>query len=246
MVFCFLTVLFCHSALASEQPYEHDPRFSASTMKDVKYDPAAVYGFSPREDSVRLGSYAAFDWSDPGIVEQGRNERIAYFESIKGLSTQMEQMFSEGRSMEEVARAISGERNRIRLEAYKDNPDGLKAAKESNLLKYGNEEGPTADSLFEKYGSWETVLNKAFSPNSGMDACLGLYDEQYAYNVLLGEVTPDDSVLYTIVKNDNLRKIAVTYFADENKWKGIFSANRDRISDANLIYEGETILIPVN
>ena len=33
--------------------------------------------------------------------------------------------------------------------------------------------------LFEQYGSWETVITKAFSSNPGMDACLGLYDEMY-------------------------------------------------------------------
>ena len=39
--------------------------------------------------------------------------------------------------------------------------------------------GPSADSLYEKYGSWQTVLKKALSTNMGMDACLGLYDEYY-------------------------------------------------------------------
>ncbi len=53
------------------------------------------------------------------------------------------------------------------------------AVKESNRKAYGHEEGPTPDELFEKYGSWTTVLQKAFSPNMGMDACCGLYDEYY-------------------------------------------------------------------
>jgi len=47
------------------------------------------------------------------------------------------------------------------------------------LETYGNEEGPTADSLYAKYGSWQTVIEKALSSNAGMDACLGLYDEYY-------------------------------------------------------------------
>ena len=32
-------------------------------------------------------------------------------------------------------------------------------------------EGPLADEMYEKYGDWETVLTKAFSPNAAMDAC---------------------------------------------------------------------------
>ena len=31
----------------------------------------------------------------------------------------------------------------------------------------------------KKYGSWVTVIDKALSPNPGMDACLGLYDKYY-------------------------------------------------------------------
>ena len=64
-------------------------------------------------------------------------------------------------------------------------PEGLKTVKESNLKAYGHEDGPTPDDLYEKYGSWTTVLQKAFSPNLGMDACCGLYDE---YNWLYIEL----------------------------------------------------------
>lgn len=53
------------------------------------------------------------------------------------------------------------------------NSTRLAKVKKSNLETYGNENGPTAESLFEKYGSWEKVLIKSFRSNSGMDACLG-------------------------------------------------------------------------
>ena len=87
-----------------------------------------------------------------------------------------------------MARAVSEERNRIRIESYKDDPEGLKNLKESNLKAYGDENGPTPDSLFEKYGSWTAVMQKAFSPNLGMDACCGLYDEYYWLYIELGYV----------------------------------------------------------
>jgi hypothetical protein len=91
----------------------------------------------------------------------------------------IETMQGEGKSTEEIARAVSKRRNELRLEAYKDDPEGLAEVKKSNLETYGHEEGPQADDLYAKYGSWQTVMDKALSTNSGMDACLGFYDELY-------------------------------------------------------------------
>jgi nucleoid-associated protein YgaU len=51
---------------------------------------------------------------------------------------------------------------------------------------------------------------------------------------------------YTVVKDDWLRKISATtpIYRDEEKWKRIFRANRDKIDDPNLIYPGQVFLIP--
>ena len=95
-------------------------------------------------------------------------------------------MRDQGASTEEMARAVSAERNRLRLESYMNDPDNLAKIKESNLATYGQEEGPTPDQLFEKYGSWALVIQKAFSPNLGMDAICGLYDEYYSLYIELG------------------------------------------------------------
>ena len=76
--------------------------------------------------------------------------------------------------------------DRLRLAAYENDPEGLAAVKASNLETYGHEEGPTPDELFEKYGSWTAVLQKAFSPNLGMDVCCGPYDEYYWLYIELG------------------------------------------------------------
>ena len=91
----------------------------------------------------------------------------------------IEDMLGEGKSVEEIARAVSRRRNEIRLESYKDDPEGLETVKKSNLETYGHEDGPDADELYEEYGSWQTVLEKALSTNAGMDACLGFYDDNY-------------------------------------------------------------------
>ncbi|MBQ1567256.1 MAG: hypothetical protein IIZ80_05125, partial [Erysipelotrichaceae bacterium] len=94
----------------------------------------------------------------------------------------------EGASTEEMARAVSAERNRLRLAANSDDPQKLAKIKQSNLETYGQEEGPTADQLFEKYGSWAIVIQKAFSPNLGMDVICGLYDDYYSLYIELGLV----------------------------------------------------------
>nr|MCR5733200.1 hypothetical protein [Lachnospiraceae bacterium] len=141
-------------------------------------------------ESDRLGEYASYDWSDPFVVWKGRQDRIKYLSQDTGLYYYLLQLKAEGRSIEETAREISRMRNVLRLQSYEDDPQGLAKVKASNLKTYGNEEGPTADSLYKKYGSWETVLQKAFSTNHGMDACLGLYDDQYPRYMMLGEV-PD-------------------------------------------------------
>lgn len=168
--------------------YLHDPRENPAAMEDIVENADAVYGFSPDPNSKRLGSYAEYDWTDPALVAKAQEERRAYHESMDSMTDILYRMRDEGASIEEMARAVSMERNRIRLDSYRDNPEGLAAVKKSNLETYGHEDGPTPDELYEKYGSWTEVLQKAFSTNMGMDACCGLYDEYYPLYIELGYV----------------------------------------------------------
>ncbi len=204
IVFFVLAVLLCMCVMVScdtnrdegtdPEPeeeafaYTHDPRENPEAMADIIENEDAVYGFSPDPASERLGNFAEYDWTDPAFVEQAQAERREYHESMETMTDILYEMRDSGASIEEMARAVSAERNRLRLEAYKDDPEGLAAVKESNLNTYGQEEGPTPEQLFEKYGSWTTVLQKAFSPNMGMDACCGLYDEYYWLYIELGYV----------------------------------------------------------
>ena len=173
--------------------YIHDPRENASAMRDIVADENAVYGFRPN-DTGSLKIYADADWSDPELVAQGRAERIAYHESVESMYTMLREMRDQGKSIEEIARAVSTRRNEIRLEAYADDPEALAELKARNLEKYGHEEGPLPDELFEKYGSWERVTEKSFSTNAGMDACLGLYDDYYDLYVAIGDVPADVTI----------------------------------------------------
>ena len=188
-------LLLFSGAAAAEAPadsapftYVHDPRLNPAAMADIVENPAAVYGFSPSPDSTRLGTYAEYDWTDAELVDKAKEERRAYLESLDSMMDILSWMAQQGSTTEEMARAVSAERNRLRLASYKDNPEGLERVKQSNLETYGHEDGPTADELYEKYGSWTTVLQKAFSPNMGMDVCCGLYDEYYWLYLELGLV----------------------------------------------------------
>ena len=167
--------------------YEHDPMENEYAAADIEKDDNAVYGYRPRKDGS-LAEWADNDWSDKKTVEEGRQERIKYHKSIESLYSLLDQMTAKHYNMEQMARTISEKRNQLRLDEYKDNPEEQQKIKDRNKELYGNENGPTPEYLYNKYGSWEMVLSKALSTNSGMDACLGLYDTYYNIYIACGQI----------------------------------------------------------
>ena len=186
-VLALLTCLLCTACAKKAFHYQHDPRDNPRAMEDIVEDDTAIYGFRPSETGS-LSMYADADWSDAAVVEKGRQDRIAYHKRLEAMYDLLAEMTAEGKSVEEIARAISAKRNQIRLDSYQNDPEGLADLKERNVKQYGHEEGPLPDELYEKYGSWEMVIAKSFSTNSGMDACLGLYDDYYDLYVAVGQV----------------------------------------------------------
>ena len=158
--------------------YDHNPMLNPKAAADIIADPAAVYGYRPNPDSTRLGGYAKYDWTDKAVVAEMRAERIAYHDSFRELHELKAKLDAEGKTIEEIACAVSTRRNELRFEACKSEEE-IETLKESNLKEYYNENGPTPEFLFNKYGSWEIVLEKAYATNAGADACLGLYDIYY-------------------------------------------------------------------
>ena len=49
---------------------------------------------------------------------------------------------------------------------------------------------------------------------------------------------------YVVVKGDSLSKIAKREYGDASKWRTIHEANKDLISDPDLIYPGQELKIP--
>ncbi|MEP6940067.1 MAG: LysM peptidoglycan-binding domain-containing protein [Rudaea sp.] len=49
---------------------------------------------------------------------------------------------------------------------------------------------------------------------------------------------------YTVVAGDSLSKIAKKFYGNANAWKQIFEANRDKISNPDMIHPGQVLSIP--
>ena len=52
------------------------------------------------------------------------------------------------------------------------------------------------------------------------------------------------STTYTVVSGDSLSRIAKRHYGDANKWKAIYEANRDLISNPDLIHPGQVLTLP--
>jgi nucleoid-associated protein YgaU len=54
----------------------------------------------------------------------------------------------------------------------------------------------------------------------------------------------DGARYHTVGKGDTLYALARRYYSDQRRWKDIYEANRDDISDANKIRVGQRLVIP--
>ena len=50
--------------------------------------------------------------------------------------------------------------------------------------------------------------------------------------------------IYVVVSGDSLSKIAKREYGNANAWRRIFDANRDQITDPDLIHPGQVLRIP--
>jgi nucleoid-associated protein YgaU len=57
-----------------------------------------------------------------------------------------------------------------------------------------------------------------------------------------GSAAADDT--YVVVAGDSLSKIAKRHYGDMNQWHRIFEANRDQISNPDLIHPGQKLKLP--
>ena len=70
------------------------------------------------------------------------------------------------------------QRNKDRINSYKNNPEGLQKMKERNLKEYGREEGPTYEQILEKEGGSDIdVIYSTTKTSEGFNIILGLDNE---------------------------------------------------------------------
>jgi hypothetical protein len=160
--------------------YEHNPMDNPKAAVDIIENPDAVYGFSPNPQSESIGGFAnKIDWTNSEQVAKATERRQIYHDNNDNIAELVNKMKGEGYSTEDIAKAANNQRNMNRLNDYKNDPVGLECVMSRNTVKYGNPYGPSVELSYNKYGSWEKVIEKSMSANPGMDACCGLYDKYY-------------------------------------------------------------------
>ncbi|MGE5118319.1 MAG: peptidoglycan-binding protein LysM [Betaproteobacteria bacterium] len=76
--------------------------------------------------------------------------------------------------------------------------------------------------------------------------CCGNVQSVSAVNDLMTvkQATEPEAQWYTVVKGDNLSKIAKQYYGDPNKYPRIFEANKPMLTHPDKIYPGQVLRIP--
>ncbi|MGB0715006.1 MAG: LysM peptidoglycan-binding domain-containing protein [Phycisphaerae bacterium] len=70
------------------------------------------------------------------------------------------------------------------------------------------------------------------------------YDDPYTTNYPSADSTAMDTKYHTVSRKDTLYSLARMYYNDASRWKDIYQANQDAISDPNKIFVGQRLLIP--
>ena len=60
----------------------------------------------------------------------------------------------------------------------------------------------------------------------------------------VASTAPSAAQTYTVNKGDTLSKIAKEFYGSANRWHEIYDANRDQISNPDLIKPGQVLKIP--
>ncbi|TXS41908.1 hypothetical protein [Streptomyces sp. OR43] len=111
----------------------------------------------------------------PEEREIARDQRMAYHQLLVDMERTECAMRAEGRSEEDIARALVQMRNDAKdVIRAGMTPEQVAELEARNQKKYGNPLGPTADQLYLKYGSWEKVAEAATRSSAAVDQELGL------------------------------------------------------------------------
>jgi nucleoid-associated protein YgaU len=68
--------------------------------------------------------------------------------------------------------------------------------------------------------------------------------EQLNLNLTIDPSLALKQQIYTVAAGDSLSKIAKQFYSNANEYMKIFEANKDRLTDPNVIKVGQQLVIP--
>ena len=129
-------------------------------------------------------------------------------------------------------------------------PSGPNKAAADAILAYIKTQGlPTIGITVTFDGATGTVKVAGSVPDQAAKEkivlCCGNVDgvEHVEEDILVEQVEPE-AQFYTVVKGDNLSKIAKMHYGDANKYPLIFEANKPMLKHPDKIYPGQMLRIP--
>jgi len=131
-----------------------------------------------------------------------------------------------------------------------ENVAALSKAAGDSIVSYINAQGLPGNNLdvgFDANTSTVTVAGQVDdqATKEKILLCCGNVAGVSAVNDMMTVVTPEpEAQYYTVVRGDNLSKIAKHFYGDANKYPTIFEANKPMLSHPDKIYPGQSLRIP--
>ncbi|GJQ57729.1 MAG: LysM peptidoglycan-binding domain-containing protein [Candidatus Scalindua sp. AMX11] len=89
----------------------------------------------------------------------------------------------------------------------------------------------------------ETALGGRSDLHEGEESESNVADESTDLTDV-ASVDTNSEVIHTVRSNESLATLSKNYYGDETKWREIFEANRDKLSNPNVVYVGLKLKIP--
>jgi len=89
----------------------------------------------------------------------------------------------------------------------------------------------TANTQYEKNVLWDKIKELGGEAHSDIKANINVAVSDYYHK-------------HTVASGENLSKIAKHYYKDANKYMSIFNANKDKLTNPDLIKVGQELIIP--
>ena len=107
------------------------------------------------------------------------------------------------------------------------NPQGINVSEDGGKLKLSG----TVNTQYEKNRIWDKIKEVGGEGQSEVTADLKVLNTDYYH-------------LHIVQSGENLSKISKHYYKDANKYMQIFNANKDQLTNPDMIKVGQQLKIP--